>query len=259
VNFSEDGKIMRIDIVLKRALSLPTLAAAFCSTSVLAQSTAQMQMGPDKPLLTISVSESVQAAPDIVSLGVGVQTIEPTASGALSKNSERMAQVMKAIRARKIPDRDIQTTGISMSIENDYSNVQPGQQPRFVGYRVSNAVKVTTRDLASLGTLIDVLVTAGGTSLDGPYFAIENQTQLLKMSRDRGMVKADAQAKEYATRAGFARARLVTITEGQGFSRPYEVMAAANAAAPSAPPPPPTAPGQVSTGVSITAQYQLER
>jgi uncharacterized protein len=250
---------MRMDVQVRRASLISMLAATFCSTSVLAQSAAQMQVGADKPLLTISVSESVQAAPDIVSLGVGVQTIEPTASGALAKNSERMAQVMKAIRARKIPDRDIQTTGITMSIENDYNNLQPGQPPRFVGYRVSNAVKVTTRDLASLGTLIDVLVTAGGTSLDGPYFAIENQTKLLKESRDRGMVKADAQAKEYAVRAGFAKARLVTITEGQGFSRPYEVMAATNVAAPSAPPPPPTAPGQVSTGVSITAQYQLEK
>ncbi len=231
---------------------------------VFAQTNGVGSLSPDKPLLTITASESVRAAPDTATVGVGVQALAMTASAALADNSLRMDRVIKALQGRKIPDTDIQTSGISLQAEYDYSQqaTQPGKPPQFNGYRVSNSVRVTTRDIAKLGDLLDLMVSSGGTNIDGPYFAIEKSAALLKIARDKALAAADLQAQYYATKTGHARARLVSITEGQSFARPFSdiLVTAFNVA--EAPRPvstsAPIAPGQLATGVTLIIQYQLE-
>jgi uncharacterized protein len=249
---------------MKSLIKIAMLTLAWSAAPVFAQTTAQLQLAPDKPLLTISVTEAVQGPPDVATVSVGVQALSPTASAAMSNNAARMDDVIKAIRARKVAAKDIQTTGISLSLDYDYSSQVPGKPPRFVGYRVTNTVRVTSRDLPNLGALLDTMATAGGTSIEGPNFAIENTEPLMRIAKDRAMVTANVRAKEYAIRAGFARYRLVTITEGQGYSQPYSALTSivvtsnGGGGGPPPPPPPPVAPGQMSTGLTLTVQYVLE-
>jgi uncharacterized protein len=244
-----------------------TAAAVLCFTLVpnaYAQTNMVSQLSPDKPLLTITVTESVRAAPDVATVGVGVQSLAQTASAALKENSAQMDRVVKALLARKVLAKDMQTSGISLQVEYDYSqtNSQPPKPPRFNGYRVSNTIRVTTRDIAKLGELLDVMVTSGGTNVDGPYFAIEKTDALLRTARDKALAAAELQAKYYAAKTGHARARLVSLTEGQSFARPYSemLMTAMNATESSAPvsTSAPIAPGQLATGVTLVIQYSLE-
>jgi uncharacterized protein len=240
------------------ALSLTLTSPAFAQTQMISQ------LSPDKPLLTITVTESARAAPDVATVGVGVQSLGQTASAALSDNSVRMDRVVKSLLARKVLAKDMQTSGISLQVEYDYSqtNSQPPKPPRFNGYRVSNTIRVTTRDIAKLGELLDVMVTNGGTNIEGPYFAIEKTDVLLRTARDKALAAADVQAKYYAQKTGNARARLVSIAEGQSFARPYsEIIVTAQSVAEPPPPPAisaPIAPGQLATGVTLVIQYQLE-
>ncbi len=248
-----------MNLLMKVAL----FTLAFSAAPALAQTTATVQLAPDKPLLTITVNEAVQGPPDIATVSVGVQALSPTASAAMSNNAARMDDLIKAIRARKVAAKDIQTTGITLGLDYDYSSQVPGKPPRFVGYRVSNTVRVTSRDLPGLGALLDTMASAGGTSIDGPYFAVENTEPLMRIAKDRAIAVANTRAKEYAARAGFARFKLVTITEGQGYSQPFSaltsiVVTASGGGGGPPPPPPPVAPGQMSTGVMITVQYVLE-
>jgi uncharacterized protein len=248
---------------MKSLIKIAVLTLACNTSPAFTQTTATVQLTADKPLLTITVNEAVQGPPDVASVSVGVQALSPTASAAMSNNAARMDDLIKAIRARKVAAKDIQTTGITLGLDYDYSSQVPGKPPRFVGYRVSNTVRVTSRDLPGLGSLLDTMASAGGTSIDGPYFAVENTAPLMRVAKDRAMVTANAQAKEYATRAGFSRFRLVTITEGQGYSQPFNttqaiIVTSGGGGGPPPPPPPPVAPGQMSTGVMLTVQYVLE-
>src|SRR3546814_9957577 len=71
----------------------------------------------------------------------------------------------------------IQTSGISLSPQYDYSNRSEGQPPRFLGYQVTNSVRATTNDIAGIGPLLDALVAAGGTNIDGPWFAMKDRSE----------------------------------------------------------------------------------
>lgn len=222
--------------------------------------TAQINLPPDRPLLTITASETVRAAPDIASVGIGVQTLLPTAAAALAENSTKMTRVIAALRGQGVAERDIQTSGISLNPEYDYNNVRPGTQPRFLGFRVSNTVRVISRDIPRLGRLLDAMVTAGGNSIEGPTFSIENPDPLVTEARAKALASADAQARDLARRAGFERVRMVTITQGVGYrGETIMVTAQATGSRGESAAAPPVAPGLVGTTVNLTVQYQLER
>lgn len=213
----------------------------------------------DSPLLSFSITEEVRTAPDRASIGAGVTTSAPTAVEAMRQNAAAMERMVRALKARGIADRDIQTSGINLSPQYDYRPQEQGQPPRLIGYQVSNQVRVTTADIGRLGNLLDALVESGGTNIDGPHFFIDNPDAALDSARETALRRAGERASRYARAAGYARARLVTLTEGQGMVMPPPMpvmmrMEAADAAAST-----PVQPGQVSNSVTLSVQYRLER
>ncbi|NCP12509.1 MAG: SIMPL domain-containing protein, partial [Sphingomonadales bacterium] len=99
---------------------------------------------------------------------------------------------------------------------------------------------------------------AGGNSINGPYFSIDDDAALKVEARKRALASARAQAQFYAGQTGYGSARLVSITESQGYSGgPMPVAMVTRDVAESAKAP--VEPGQVSTAISMTVQYRLER
>lgn len=240
---------------MRVALALAALSLTAIPTALIAQVQPVMQIEGDAPLLTLAITESIDARPDTATIGAGVQTIAPTATEALRQNSVKMDSLIKAVKARGVDARDIQTTGISLSPQYDYEGRQNGQSPRFVGYQVSNEVRVKTRDIAGLGAMLDALVAAGGTNINGPSFSIDADEAIKVEARTRALRKAREQAQFYAQQTGYASVRLVSITESQGYSGgpPMPMAARAMDAAEKAP----VEPGQVSTAVNLSVQYRL--
>lgn len=240
---------------MRIALALAALSLTAIPTALSAQVQPVMQIEGDAPLLTLAISESIDAKPDTAMIGTGVQTIAPTATEALRQNSVKMDALIKAVKARGVDARDIQTTGITLNPQYDYEDRQNGQPPRFVGYQVSNEVRVKTRDIAGLGGMLDALVAAGGTNINGPSFSIDADEAIKVEARTRALRKAREQAQFYAQQTGHASVRLVSITESQGYSGgpPMPMAARVMVVAEKAP----VEPGQVSTAVHLSVQYRL--
>ncbi len=241
------------------AVAMFALAAPNMLSAQTAQATGNQTM-TDAPLLSFSITEELQMAPDRARVGAGVQTTAPTAVEAMRQNAERMSRVVAALRRAGIAERDIQTSGINLSAQYDYSPQQQGEPPRLIGYQVSNMVQVTTSDLSGLGRLLDALVNAGGTNIDGPSFFVANPDAALDTARQRAMARANERAMLYARAAGYRSARLIAVSEG-GFMpppQPMPMMARMEAAAADAAPTP-VQPGQVSNSIGLSVQYRMER
>ena len=243
-------------------LILATTAAALALAmpgAVTAQTQAQQgtQM-TDAPLLSFSITEEIRSAPDRARVGAGVQTSAPTAVEAMRTNAAAMTRLTAALRRAGIEGRNIQTSGINLSAQYDYTPQQQGQPPRLIGYQVTNMVSVVTSDIANLGRLLDTLVEAGGTNIDGPSFFIDNPDAALDTARQRAMTRATERATLYARAAGYTRGRLIAVSEGGPMPiQPMPVMAMARAE--SADVATPVQPGQVSNAITLTLQYRLER
>jgi uncharacterized protein len=230
------------------------LLLAVMPLPLMAETSVQLTSSVEAPVVTVSATETIDAAPDVAVMGAGVSTLAPTASAALQANSVKMTRMVAAVRAAGIAERDVQTRGISINAEYNYVN---GAQ-QFRGYRASNTVQIRSRDIAGLGKFLDALVAAGGNQIDGPNFTLDKPEPLIAQARAKAVASAQANADALAKAAGFRRARLLAIGEANT-ARPVVMMRekAFDAAAPQAVSAP-IAPGEVSTSVTLTGSYRLE-
>ena len=234
--------------------AVPLLAASMLAAPVASLAAAEIQIPATGPVVELTVTESVKAKPDIATIGTGVTNIAPTAVEAMRQNAQQMTAVIDRIKSLGIADDDIQTAGINLMATYDYD--QQSQRPVFRGYQASNRVTVTLRKVEDAGKVLDALVAAGATDINGPDFSLEDNKGALAQARGAAMETATAQARDYARMAGYSGVRLLEINETV-FSQPpmpYAVRAeVANAASKVTP----VEPGLVSSAVTITVKYEM--
>lgn len=209
------------------------------------------------PILSFSVSEEVRSRPDQATIGAGVTTTAPTAVEAMRANAAAMDKLIAAAKARGIKAEDIQTAGINLSPQYDYNNRADGQPPRFLGYQVSNSVRATTPKIDDIGPLLDALIAAGGTNVDGPWFAMKDPDAQLVGARATAIKAAEAKAQDYAKIAGFRTAELISIAEGGGFAGPVPMVRVQSMAMDAGAKAAPVEPGQVGNTLTLSFQYRL--
>lgn len=241
---------------MKSALALMALAAAVPATAMAQTS---VTIAEKAPIVTLNVTETVEAAPDVATIGTGVQTRAPTAAQAMRDNAAKMDKLVAALAKAGIAKSDIQTSGINLNAQYDYSD-RAGQPtgPRFIGYEATNQLNVKVRDIKKVGTLLDTLVTAGATNVNGPSFSINDPSPMLTQARAAALKQANAQADFYAQAAGYRSARLVSISESNSGGHP-PIPLAANRFKAEVAQATPVEPGQVGSSVNLTVQYALER
>lgn len=210
------------------------------------------------PILSFSVDQEVRSRPDRASIGAGVTSNGATAVEALRANSVAMEKLVSAAKKRGIKSEDIQTSGISLSPQYDYNNRVDGQPPRFLGYQVSNMLRVTTDNIDQLGELLDALIAAGGTNVDGPSFSMKDADAMLVPARKAAFEEANAKAADYAHLAGYRGAELLSVSEGGGMQGPLPIAYAAESRVASAPKAV-IEPGQVGNTLTLSFQYRLVR
>src|SRR5262249_61841563 len=113
------------------------------------------------PSVTVTGTGTASGAPDTAEVSAGVVTQASTATQAMSQNSAAMEQVLRAIRAQGVADRDVQTTNVSVVPVRAQSSASRPQPAAVTGYEVTNQVRVKVRNLASLGRLLDTLASQG--------------------------------------------------------------------------------------------------
>ena len=222
------------------ALMLP--AAAFAAP--------QVNIAPAGPVVELSIHESIEAAPDQVTIGAGVTTTEPTATAAMRRNAEEMTKVIARIKALGIAENDIQTTGVALGPQYDYQN----GGPVFRGYQANNRVNIILRKIEDTGRVLDALVEAGATDIGGPTFAIADDTALKEQARKAAVARGAAQARAYAAMLGYADVRVLAVSENIAGSVPFYAAAKVVALEATATP---IQPGMVGTDVNLTITYEL--
>ena len=167
--------------------------------------------------LTVSGTGEVRAAPDAATLSTGVVTQAPTAAQALAGNARAMTAVFDTLHGAGIADKNIQTSGISLSPQ--YAGKQ-GQPQHIAGYQVANTVSVMVDRLDKVGPVIDALVAAGSNQIDGPNFTIADPKPLLAKAREAAVQDAIAKAKTYAAAARVSLGTITSISDSGGESVP---------------------------------------
>ena len=237
---------------LALTLALPAAAQA--------QIAGQPPVAPHATLLSLTAQGKSTRTPDLAVFNAGVVTQGVTASEALSANAAAMNRVIATLKKAGIADRDIQTSQISLNpvySQPEYGpNGIPRQEPRITGYQAVNNVTIRSRNVAGFGKVLDALVASGANQVNGPSFQMAEPAAAMDEARLDAMKSARARAELYARAAGLRVVRIVSISEGGGFSPPQPVyMRAMKAEAAAAPTP--IAVGEVEAEVNLSVQFEL--
>jgi uncharacterized protein YggE len=231
-----------IPLLAMSALSLPATAA-------------EVQIQAQAPVVELSVSETVNAAPDIAQVGTGVTTRARTAKEAVRLNAIAMQKVVDRLKALGIAAKDIQTSNFNLNAQFNYPN---GGTPVFTGYEASNQVTAKLRQVDKVGDVLDALVAVGANNINGPSFMLDDDTAQQQSARTRAFQRGQAMAQDYARMAGYTGVRLLEVSEsvqGRGPVPPMPVAFRAEAAQAKTP----IEAGEVGTTVNLTVKYEMTR
>lgn len=205
--------------------------------------------------ITLTGKGTVDHAPDIAMISVGVQVEAKTAAEAMQQQAEKMNGVFAAVKAAGIADRDMQTGQLSLNPVYEYPN---NARPRLTGYQASNQINIKVRKLDTLGKTLDAVVKGGGNTINGVSFSIDQPDKFQNDARIEAIRDAAAKAELYAQAVGYKVKRIVTISEQDYYPKPVPMMMQMRqqdmAAAPT-----PIAAGEVSLTQTVNVVFELTK
>ncbi|MCP4933898.1 MAG: SIMPL domain-containing protein [bacterium] len=201
--------------------------------------------------LTLSATGSISSRPDMANISTGVTSEAVKARDALDDNNDAMARMMKSLKAAGLESRDIATS--QFSVQPRYQHFKNGRAARIIGYRVSNSVRITVRNLNQLGTILDRMVTVGSNRISGIQFGLQDPDKTLNDARKDAMRAVLDKAALYARAADVRLGDIVSISEqaNRNFPRPMKMrsMRAKSSV--------PIAPGQHTSKVTVHVKWSL--
>lgn len=224
---------------------------AIQNQSVSAQST---QGQPSVRTLTVTGSADSILTPDIAYIYIGVHTENADAKTAISTNNTNSQNVINALKAAGIADKDLRTTNFSVypNQQFDSNGVSKGTT-----YVVDNTVYVTVRDLTKMGDILDAAAAAGANSISGITFDVADKNTALSEARKNAIANALQLAQETAQAAGVNLGPIQSINYSSS-SQPIPMFEAKGGAALNAASSVPVNPGQLTLSVEVTIVYEIQ-
>ena len=211
-----------------------------------------------RSIINVSATGEASIAPDLAFLSLTVMRESQTAREALTANNAAMTEVLAAMKAFGIEDRDLQTSNFSINPIYVYPDSSQSQStPKITGYQVSNGLSVRLRDLAKLGELLDQAVTLGVNSIGNVTFGNDKPDEAIKTARIEAMKEAVDKAKVLVEAAGAKLGKIISINESSNQPQPMAMMARMEAADSAAPKSVPVAAGESSYAVNVNVSFEI--
>ena len=196
---------------------------------------------------------SALAEPDILVLSLGVSVLKDSVKEAREEAAQAMQGVLDSLKGNGVAEQDLQTQHFSIQQEFDFVN---GRR-EFRGFRVTNTVSATLRDLDQVGQAIDDAAEAGGdvVQVQSIRFAVDNTTALQVQARVGAMRNAHTKARALATEGAVTLGKPISISEVGGspvvssFAKGFAEDAAATT---------PIEAGQLQITVTVNVVYGIE-
>lgn len=233
---------------------LGLLMLAACETRVI------MPSPGDQPnTLSVNGASEFEVAPDLAKVRFRVEILSPTAQDAQNRNREVANSVRNALLKAGVRSDEIETADYRVEKVQEWNYEQNKMVEK--GFRATNAFVVSTKNLESVGSLLDVGVQAGATNVESISFELsdakerEVKTDALRRAATNAREKANALAEGSGVRISKVR----TITENSYYVQPFyrsDVMSM-KAEAAGAPAPTPISPGQVQVSAQVSVSYEV--
>ncbi|HWS23685.1 MAG TPA: SIMPL domain-containing protein [Anaerolineales bacterium] len=192
-------------------LIVAAIALTACGTTVLPEQMAIGNVQTEQSAKTIRVSAggSVNAAPDVAYIYIGIHTENENAATAVSENNTKVQKLMETLKTAGVAEVDMQTSNFSIWQNQQYN--YDGSSSGSV-YMVDNTVYVTVRNLDSLGDTLNSAVQAGANNINSIQFGLADNSTKTSEARSLAVVNATKIAQELAAASGVELGEIESIS-----------------------------------------------
>jgi len=164
---------------------------------------------------SVTATGKITATPDIATIMIGVYTdAKLTAAEAVLDNTEKMNQIIAALKGIDIEKKDIETSNYNLNPMYDWTD-REGR--RLIGYEVRQNVTIKIRDLDNIGSAIQLTTEKGANQIGGINFTIDDPDELKAEARKIAIEKAKVKAEELSRDSGLKIGKLINVYESQGY------------------------------------------
>ena len=203
---------------------------------------------PAPRTITVSATGSVTLVPDVARVSVGVTVTRPTVKEARDTAAKSMNAIIASLKALGIDEKDMQTSSIDLSPQYSDSST-----PRVIGYRMSEQLQITVRDLDKAGDVVDTATANGATDVNGLWFEVGDPNKATDQARANAITQARTSAQAMASAAGVSLGAVVSISESStSYPGPYYGGAMKDTAAT------PVQPGTQDVQATVTVIFEID-
>jgi len=215
----------------------------------------QLPSPPGPPVLLVTGTAQVLAAPDQATVRLGIVRQSPNAQTAQEQVNAVAQEILTSIRRVGIPDQQIQTSRLILSPVYAPRTPDSRDAPKIVAYNATNSVAVRIDNLSLVGAVIDAGLKAGANQLEGVQFGLRNDLP----AREQALKEAVNEARSKAeVMAGALNVNLVEVLEaiegGVSIVPASEGVVAGRLAFAAETP---VSPGQIQVNANITIRYRI--
>ncbi|MBU1132617.1 SIMPL domain-containing protein [Patescibacteria group bacterium] len=161
--------------------------------------------------ISISGEGKVTAIPDVGKIEIGVRTEKTTVAESQKENSLKMNDILKAIKAQKVEDKDIKTSYYYVDPKYDWSD----GRSNIVGYTVSQAVSVKIRETDKVSEILKLATENGANIVGSLSFEIDDMVQLKEEARAKAIEDAQVKAEKLAKSLNVKLGRVISFYESE--------------------------------------------
>jgi len=240
-------------------------AAALALLLTIATASAQNQQDqslvPAVPVLTVTGVGTLEAPADEVTITLSVVTEgdeDESVRDVTNENSRKVRRVIEALADAGADKDDIETS--RFNVQPTYNRPPRGTAPRIVGYRVENAITITTKNLDRAPGFIQGALQAGANRVASVNYGLADErakrAEVIKEAAQNA--RADAEALAAASGVRLKRVLRIDLDQPQ-FNRPQPMFRAemARAVAEDASTPPPLEAGDIQVSATVTMVFEI--
>jgi uncharacterized protein YggE len=211
----KEMKIKQLLIIALLTVSLIACTAVHAAPGTESQTVPSPAL-QDAPRTIIVVGMGkVSLVPDVAQINVGAEARTDTVSEAKVQVDRRIEAITVALKEMGVDEKDIQTSHYSIHYEQEPMPVVregPSGESQD-GYRVSNMLRVTVRDVEKASAVLDAAVEAGANQVYGVTFTVSDESKWQGQAREKAMADAKARAGELASLAGLELGEVLSVSE----------------------------------------------
>jgi hypothetical protein len=169
--------------------------------------------------INVEGTSELSVDPDEAEVWAGYSIVKLNAEDAQNDANKVINSIIKGLKEAGIPEEDMKTESLSLYEERRWEEGKSS----VIGWRASQTLKIKTKELSKVGSIVDIAVNNGANQINNINFRLSEakEQEYKKKALADAAKNAKEKAETIAESLGVKLGDIRSVSESEFYSRPY--------------------------------------